>query len=332
MLGLFISAALACAGLVHEAGALAESGASQTVFDVGDGEVTVTYEVVYEGDAGDFGWIVPVPAAVLSVEEGDADRLVALAERTAPEVYQDLPAEAPRGGCFSRATKGGADNTLEGRNGDVVVLVEGFTGTYSYIVVEATDSQALTAWADAGGWSLSGVEADLQHYVELGHPFVLVELRPEALALEPTALPPLAIRYASEEVRFPSVMARHGEAQRSTVYVVGDSRAELVAGWTHEDLDEVYDVGEATEVFDARLSELGADRTWGRTWSGEGEGAFLTRFDLLAEAALHDRDAVFGFDGTTVASSTTIRLGVGSQSWVLLPLGLLMVGWRRRRA
>ena len=50
----WFSTALGCAGLVHDDEALAESGASETVFERLDGSVEVTYEVVYEGDATDF--------------------------------------------------------------------------------------------------------------------------------------------------------------------------------------------------------------------------------------------------------------------------------------
>ena len=41
----------------------------------------------------------------------------------------------------------------------VTVVGEGFTGTYDYVVVEATDAHALTDWAAGAGWSLASVQA-----------------------------------------------------------------------------------------------------------------------------------------------------------------------------
>ncbi len=334
-LAVLVSTALGCAGLVHEEGALAESGASETVFELFDGETEVTYEVVYEGDADAFGWIVPVPGEVLSVSDGDADWLEALRSASSPEVYREEPYEEETRGCFrSGASKGDGANLAGGGTQDVVILGEGFTGTYDYVVVEATDAAALTAWAEEGGWSIAGVSVDLQHYIDLGHPLVLLDLHPDSGETDGLrSLPPVTIRYGSEELRFPSMMARSGGmAQRSTIYVLGETRAEVADGWSFEDVSELNGPGEAADLFEERLMELGADRTWARTWSGQAEGRFLTRFDLYAEAVVHDRDAIFDFDGTTYEERLSIYLWDASgQAWLLLPLALGSVAARRRR-
>jgi hypothetical protein len=176
------------------------------------------------------------------------------------------------------------------------------------------------------------VSGDLQHYLDLGHPLVLLDLAPDAPTEGPRALPPVRIRYGSEELRFPSQMARaSGQAQRTTVYVLGDERATVAEGWSHADVDDLEGSGEAADVFRDALAELGADRTWARTWSGPAAGRHLTRFDLLADADRHDRDAVFGFDGTTTSQGLTIRVWGGGEAWVVLPLGLLLLAAGRRR-
>lgn len=330
----WFSTALGCAGLVHDDEALAESGASETVFERLDGSVEVTYEVVYEGDATDFGWVVPIPGEVLEVVDGDAERLARLRTTSAPEVFVEAPAEAKKG-CFGGSAKGGdgrANDALAGGNG-VDVLAEGFTGTYGYAVVAADDAAALAAWADAGGWSLAGVQADLQHYLDLGQPLVLFDLHPDAAETGPArALPPITVRYAGDALAFPAVMARSGGLeQRTTVYVLADSRADLVDGWSVVDLDEVNGAGEAADVLAERLRDLGADRTWARTWAGNAEGRFLTRFDLLAEAADHTDDAIFAPDGTTYGQALAIYVWEPGEAWLLLPLGALLLGARRRR-
>ena len=60
-----MSAALPCAGIVHEDGVLAESDGAEILVQPTDGQVTVTYEVAYAGDAAEFAarGRAPVPAA-----------------------------------------------------------------------------------------------------------------------------------------------------------------------------------------------------------------------------------------------------------------------------
>ena len=144
------------------------------------------------------------------------------------------------------------------------------------------------------------------------------------------ALPPVTFRSSSAELRFPSAMARSGAAQRTTIYVAGASRAEVVAGWSQADLSELSGEGDAAALFDARLAELGAERTFARTWSGSVDGEHVTRFDLLAAAEAHTDDAVFGFDGTTAATGLQIWTSSAGAAWLWLPL--LGIGALRARS
>jgi len=340
LLATLVATAFGCAGLVHEEGEFAESGSSEAIFEVLDGEIEVTYEVVYEGDAASFGWIVPVPGEVLAVEDGDEELLAALREDSEPTVLIETPApaeeEGSSGGCFGRAGSAKSDGSNEalagGDRGDVTVVAEGFTGSYDYVVVSASDAGAFEAWATEGGWSIGSVTADVQHYLDLGHPLVLLDLAADGPTEAPTGLPPIRIRYAGSEMRFPSQMAQSsGQQQRTTVYTLGAERAELADGWSHEDVDWVEGSGEPADVYWDALAELGAERTWARTYAGDFSGRRLTRFDLVAEAAVHDRDAVFQLDGTQGDQDLTISVWEGNEAWALLPLGLLLVAAGRRR-
>ena len=327
-----VASAWACAGLVHEEGALAESGASEAVLEQTADGSAVTYEVVYTGDAASFGWIVPVAGEVLAVEDGDPARFVALREATAPEVWVESEAPAASGGgCFGGSSKSDAGNALEGgRSDDLTVVTEGFTGTYGYVVLAAADAGDVVEWASSNGWSLTAVEADLQRYLDRGDALVLLDLHPSVDAGEGVALPPVTFRSSSAELRFPSAMARSGAAQRTTIYVAGASRAEVVAGWSQADLSELSGEGDAAALFDARLAELGAERTFARTWSGSVDGEHVTRFDLLAAAEAHTDDAVFGFDGTTAATGLQIWTSSAGAAWLWLPL--LGIGALRARS
>ena len=178
---------------------------------------------------------------------------------------------------------------------------------------------------------------DLDHYTARGDAFLALTLDNEAGAVEPQQLPPLVIRYAGDQLSFPSVMARHAvDLQRTTVYVQGDSRAEVTDGWAMVDEDTVWGPAEAVpaDVLDDYLADLGTQGTWLRTWSGpRGEG-HLTRFDLYAPPEQHVADAVFGFDGSDQRQATTVWLEGGGQAaaWFLplLLLGSLGATQRRR--
>lgn len=331
-------AAFACAGLVHEPLVEAESGSAEVVFEISESAVFVTYEVVYDGDADAFGWIVPATGGVLSVADGDAELLRELREVSAPLVI-DLGADEGSGGCGCGAAKGG-DNATRGGSLGVTVVSEGFTGTYDYQVVHAASAQELADWMDQRGF-VGSDPTDLDHYVALGADFVLLEVAPD-VASTPSGgreLPPIRLELDTTEARFPSVMARHASVptQRTTVYVLGEDRAE-VAGWSFRDVTAVNGEADADpwEVLDARLAELGDGRGFGRTWAGDHGGRFLTRFDTLAPREQHDVDALFSVGDGVEPFGLHVVLGeadatLDRRSAAAGLLGLLVLVRRRRR-
>lgn len=326
------SSALACAGLVHAEGVLAESDAAEVVLDADTRSVTATYRVIYDGDAADFGWILPLFGEIEAIGDGDPALLQELRERTAPYVSEQ-PEEVGCGcGGATNATKGGDWGTQSG----VEILSEGFTGTYSWIAITAEETQALSDWFEDRGFVPPASE-DLDHYVALGATMLAVEVTPsDALTPEEGRnLPPLAVTTEGEGMlRFPSVLARNATVatQRTTVYLRGSGRGILAEGWTHQDLLEVPGPAGADPavVFDDALAVLGADRIWARTFAEDATDGYLTRFDLLAPREVHTADAVFGFEEADEELRTIITLGSGGQALGLL-LPLLGLGLLARR-
>lgn len=338
------SAAWACAGLVHGDDELAESDHAEVVFEVGDGEVSVSYVAGYAGDAASFGWVIPVPGTTAPlVEDGDADLVSTLRAVSAPAIeWGDV--DDGGGGCGCLASAGKSDGTPGGRStssNGFTVIDEGFTGTFTYTTVAATDAGVLAAWFAEHGWSGLPAE-DLQHYVDAGSVFVALTIDPAVATtpIEGSPLPPVRLTYAGDEVRFPSVMARHGLVdQRTTVYVVADGRAVASEGWTAEDggvIDAPYEDPEY--AFLDRLGALGEDRAWLRTWAGPvsvgGADRFATRFDTYAPPEVHDADAVFALEASTAPLSTTIDVSSDEQQAAAGGLAVVaLLGWglRRRR-
>lgn len=131
-----------------------------------EGKETLVLSVKYEGAAGDFAWVVPVPSRP-KVEKGEAKLFEELARLTAPTVKWPL---WPR-------PKGPA---MGGMGGQVEVLERSHVGVYDVAVLAATDETALADWLKKNGYALPGnPEPVLRHYVEKGWFYVAMRIDPK---------------------------------------------------------------------------------------------------------------------------------------------------------
>lgn len=330
---LYGSVAWPCAGLVHGEGLDAESDAAEVLFEPGEGSVTVSYAATWRGDAPSFGWVIPAPDEVIAVTDGDLSRFDALRTQSQPTVSNASEGGRSCSSCVVSRYGLDADRAAAGE-GNVAVLAQGFTGTYDYLVVTATDADSLQAWFDDNGWGGLATE-DIAHYVAEGASFVALRVALDAGGepLELRLLPPVAITYAGDQMVFPAVLARHAAVptQRTTLYVVGDRRAEL-SGWSSVEGGALYGGSDADpeRVWEDNLASAGRDRKYVRTFAESSDGRWLTRFDTLAPVAVHDIDVSLALGEGTDSVSTEIVLGEdGSSALLLLPLAAL--GARRRR-
>lgn len=333
-----VTAAWPCAGLVHEEGALAEARGSAVLFQPFDTTVTVTYEVVYDGDAADFGWVIPVSGPFVSIVDADESLFGLLREATAPTVIRDF-GDAGGGGCAaSKSDAGGRGGDTAEFNG-VDVVAEGFTGSWEYVALTATEADALRTWLTDHGWALEAGDA-IEHYVALGDTFVALRVAPSIGATpdEGRALPPVAITYGGTTMRFPAYMAQWSGADpiATTVWVRGNGPAKLTDGWTASPMyalaGGIDDDGAA--VFEAALAAKGADRGYAITWSGAWAGAHLTRFDTVAPRTAHTVDATFAPGGDAPDGALVITLteegGTSGAPLALLGAGALAIAFARR--
>ncbi len=328
ILALFVAAAWPCAGLVHEVGATAEADANDVVFDVGDGTVTVTYATTFAGDATSVGWIVPIFGAFVSVEDADVSTFDDLRYPTAPTVVYTRDGG---GGCFLLPMKGG---DLGDRNG-IDVIAHGFTGTYEYVALSAASAADVGTWITDNGWAWSDSEALVQAYLDEDRDLVLVRVASTPGDDPARGLPPVAITYEGDALVYPARMALGSESpdQTASIFVRGAGRASE-SGWGVVEggaLDGVR--GESPAVaWDRVRREAGDQRSLLLTWAGELDGAFVTRFDMVAPTASQDVDMVFsiGPDVTPLATVITVpgRRPEPEEGLVLL---LPIAAWWRRR-
>jgi len=155
LLALLASPAHGCANIVHAEGQLAESTGQEAILSLDGTNAVVEYRVRYDGDAAEFGWIAPIPGTFSWLEDGDDAHFDALAEASAPRVQWswDGPSSSEGCGCSrSKGDAGGGGDTAA--SNDVVVVAEGFSGPYTYTVVQGDDDTAVVAWLQTHGWEL----------------------------------------------------------------------------------------------------------------------------------------------------------------------------------
>jgi len=347
LLSLLIQPAWPCAGLFHDPDALAESDNQQVILRDLDGEIEVSYSVEYEGDAGDFGWVIPIFGEFSTMEDGDAAQFEQLSWDTAPEIRTQYNTDdSDGGGCGARSlgmrndVAGGWADTASDNGADVVA--EGFTGTYSYTVLEADSVDALETWLVENGWSIASSLSVIEAYVEEGGvQFVAISLT-GGTETDAATLPPVSIRYAGDQIRFPATMARSSmvETLQTTIYVLGEQPA-TVSGWSstiNESLEgELY--GNPEAVFESAQWDAGGDEPgYLLTYAGGHTADFsettVTRFDTFSSRDAHTLDSTFALDGTGDVSTTVTMVEDGAESgeaWLLLPLLAGCGMWRRRR-
>ena len=348
-------AAWACAGLYHSEETLAESDAQEVILSETADGIRAAYRVEYDGDADDFGWLIPAFGEFVSLEEADAAEFDDLRAWSQPQVsytYDAPEGEDGGGGCRGGAKSGGTDraNSFDTASaggqsdGGVEVVAEGFTGTYAFQVLEATDSSAFQDWLTENGWSSGGTQPAIDAYIaEGGVQFVALRLTDAGGQTpdEGRELPPVAITTTGGTLRFPSTMARYGMAprQHTIVYVQGAGRASAGGGWSETAITTLWGSTEddPTAMFmDALWDAGGTSPGWGLVFSNrapDGDG-WVTRFEAYVGRDAHTRDATSTLTAGVETSAVHILLeaGAASASWVwLAPLAMLGVGGLRRR-
>lgn len=345
MMLLLVRAAWPCAGIFHDESWTAESDQQEALITVGDGQVTVSYNVAWAGDAPSFGWVIPIKGTFVGLADGDLSVFDALRGLTQPtiEYVGEEGDSGSGGGCGCGATDNGLKGGAFGETaevGDLGLVAEGFTGTYSYTVLEATSSEALLSWLSDNGWSVGESGPSIDAYIsEGGYQWVAISLLPEAGTTEDQLLPPVDITWSGDDVRYPARMARYSmvEDLRTTVWVQSEHMVQPT-GWGEATLGTIQHEPDtsATEVFRQALGDLSASAaTYNVTWSGAHEGGWLTRFDAYTPRELHTADAVFTDAAGDEDVETLIQLGYfedsgSSAAWLLLPLVGLGWGLRRR--
>lgn len=347
MLSLLLASSVAwpCAGLFTESSQIASSDAQEVILRLDEDRTEIEYNVRYDGNASDFGWIIPIPGAFVDLEEADAALFDEYRSLTAPQ-YIDHGEDVKGCGCGGGAKSGGdLENRSDTASDFSVELASGFAGSYEYTVLDGANTAAVVAWLDDNGWESGDQGEALSIYSLLEMDFVAMKLTPDTPSTGSAGrtLAPVRIITEGENLHFPAIMSYYGmlESYRTTVWIEGSARAELVEGgkWTEIEFGTrpASDVSlSPVQQFDQMLYDMaGTDKVYAVTWAGESaNGTFLTRFDTHAARETHDADPVWVVGKSTDSTRSNITVGEadsGAAGAVVGLLPLLGVGWIRRR-
>ncbi len=208
-------------------------------------------QIQYEGEAQNFGWIIPVQQVpeVLVGNQALFDNLLAA---TVPTYTLTTTSQACADGgsiglCAGAdrlnefADDGGGDEIGQDEGGDsggVDILDRGFAGAFEYVVLTGSTVQEIVDWLDMAGYAQDeDAPPILQEYLDDGFVFVGVKLRGGATVEE---IHPLAIRYPGVEPCIPIKLTRIAAVDDMAIraFFLGESRATPM-NWPHVVLNPV---------------------------------------------------------------------------------------------
>jgi MYXO-CTERM domain-containing protein len=203
----------------------------------GQGTVEAHIQIVYEGAADQFSWVVPVTALPTLDVGSDAlfDRLEpATRPSFKPQWQMDGTCQGFGGGnsgvgCGSSSSpKAGraSESSSAGIEGPAVeVVFRGNVGPYDSAVIRSDDPLALKTWLATNGYYVSDASAQIvDDYVAAHSYFVALRLRQ---GQDTSAIQPIVVRMASPEGCLPLKLTAIASTPdlRVNVWVLGDARA-----------------------------------------------------------------------------------------------------------
>lgn len=213
------------------------------------GVETLVISITFEGDAKDFGWVVPAPA-LPTVRKGSDELFTNLEELT----RQRYNYEQPYFGL------GVSDSVKES---GVTIIETKKIDYYDVTVLSSSDKDSLTKWLNENGYSFpESASYILNSYIDNGWYFVAMKINPESLEwadvsqqLKTGHATPVAISFETKNIVYPlkisSVVSRNddtitGDVPDYTTGKIGKSIPVTNREITSIDADSAFSPTEGT--------------------------------------------------------------------------------------
>jgi hypothetical protein len=210
-----------------------DQSAERIVFAKNGPNVIAFIQIVFNGNAEDFAWVVPV-ATVPLVDVADSTIFQDLDQATGPIIISPPCFNSFGGSADSEAAGGGGS----GRSDDgVIVYDEADIGPYHYATVGSEDSSLLVAWLNENGYIITdGMIPMVDLYVESGMLFLAMKLQ---VGEEVSALVPIRMEYEADlpvvPIRLTAVAADPNMGV--IVYLLGEGRG-VPSNYANPTLDD----------------------------------------------------------------------------------------------
>lgn len=237
------------------------------------GVETMVVSVAFEGNAEDFGWVIPVPSRP-EVNKGSDELFTSLEELTGTTYYNDYM--VPQG-----------VSTLERSADEVTIIETKKVGYYDVTILSSTDEDALTDWLQQNDYNFpSSASYILNSYIQNDWYFVAMQINPKSLGwsdvsqqLREGHATPVVISFPTDNIVYPlkisSVTSRESESITDTTNAYTDSTVTYTTGKIGKgiELDNNDAVSfEADDYFNASEGTIEMwikpDASWGTTPPG----------------------------------------------------------------
>jgi hypothetical protein len=206
---------------------------------------TFTVQPKFEGNALDFGMVIPTPARPkLDPMPRDFFKHLAvftiLKKREYPQ--SKLLPQPPMGAAARGGAPANAPRTLDAmRKSGIKVLESGIVGTLDYSVIEAGRADDLYDWLKKHKYNYSGDEATLDFYIRKGWLFTVMKIDIAQMKKNPDGtfageVTPTRFQFASEQFVYPLRITRISvkDATEALFYVQAPFKADLSGDNTYQ--------------------------------------------------------------------------------------------------
>lgn len=211
----------------------------QIVFAHEDGMITAHIQIQYQGEANEFGWILPLPS-VPDMELGTDELFAQLIATTQPKyrlnrIFEDSCQAIP-------LAAGTANESTDGNSGtppDSVVVKQDSIGPFDFAVLRADDRTEMFNWLTENSYFIpTGTEDVVGPYIHEGAYFLALKLRK---GNDVGDIQPVVLRYASDLPMIPIILTQVAANPNMgiRVWVLGEHRA-IPRNYRHTVLNEEY--------------------------------------------------------------------------------------------
>lgn len=213
------------------------------VFSHDDGVVTAHIQIQYQGDASEFGWLLPLPSVPENgLQLGVEELFAQIINTTQPKYRVDLLAgdscdfnfPGRFGGIANDASQSPPPEAEEG-----LVVLQDSIGPYDYVVLDASTKDEMFDWLVNNGYFIpTGTEDVVAPYIYQGAYFLALKLRKGNDAGD---VQPVVVRYKADYPMIPIVLTSvaANPDMGIQVWVLGKDRA-IPRNYRHTVLNEEH--------------------------------------------------------------------------------------------